>query len=637
MALETDRRAARDGDSSLLLWRDRAYAVAQMLRARLPGWLFKTPLLDWYVQTRFHKAVLQFFNRSIRRRIFVSNIAGLLVLMAGLFYQSHNHAWLVESRIESLELQAKMMAQALAGAASVDGETISVNPDRLFEPNDQRRPPWRDDGFTALQLPLPPERIVPLVGRMTQEVSTRARVYDVDGELIVDSNALRSRSPNRADAAAHDDKTDTPVSARTTWTRFLSWLKEGNLPVYRDIGRGNGKQYKQVVIALAGVAAPMLLITDDGQELASIAVPIQRQRTVQGALLLSTQPGEFERYVAQERNRLLGFMALAILTTLLASSILARSIAGPMRRLSDSAERISHNINARHQLPDLSYRKDEIGAMHESFETMTSALYRRIEASDRFAQDVAHELKNPLTAARATAETMVLYARTDEQRKQLAGQILDELQRLNRLITDISNASRLDAELARQETKPVDLLETSAGVVSIFKEIVASRDGEQIVELDKPALGAAPNAFVVQGHEGRLSQVITNLVDNALSFSPRKGRVTIRLARMGQEIELSVEDEGPGIPENKLDGIFARFYSDRPQSDATTGKNSGLGLSISREIVIAHGGRVWAENRAATGGQRAEAHDVPELGARQIDGVAGARFVVRLPAATLRR
>jgi two-component system, OmpR family, sensor histidine kinase ChvG len=287
-----------------------------------------------------------------------------------------------------------------------------------------------------------------------------------------------------------------------------------------------------------------------------------------------------------------------------------------MRELSKAAEHVSHNITARRELPEFPGRRDEVGQMATAFKAMTSALYRRIENSEKFAADVAHELKNPLTAARSTAESLT-YAKTDAQRDQLVKQIQGEIQRLSGLITDVSNASRLDAELARQQTVPVDLSKVADTLVTTFRDILS--EGTKNIELElEPSLSITP--FTVEGHEGRLAQVATNLIDNALSFSPLSGTVVVRLRRLADEIvELAVEDQGPGIEEDKLETVFTRFYTYRPTAQSSRGRNSGLGLSISREIVLAHGGTVWAENRYAD--------DDPGHTKRL-----GARFIVQFPA-----
>jgi two-component system sensor histidine kinase ChvG len=278
---------------------------------------------------------------------------------------------------------------------------------------------------------------------------------------------------------------------------------------------------------------------------------------------------------------------------------------------------VSRNIAAPQQLPELADRHDEVGQMAGAFQAMTAALYKRIEASEKFAADVAHELKNPLTAARSTAESLA-YAKTDEQRDQLIEQIQMELKRLNRLITDVSNASRLDAELARKEMRAIDVTTMLRNVVTIFRDIIGS-DSRRIELVIAPE--SSTGAYFIVGDEGRLGQVLTNLLDNAVSFSPEGGVVTLRARTSGPFVEILVEDQGPGIPDDRLDMIFDRFYSDRPATDHSRGKNSGLGLSISREIALAHGGQIIANNRY-------------ESGASPSAQPVGACFVIRLPIAS---
>jgi two-component system sensor histidine kinase ChvG len=240
-------------------------------------------------------------------------------------------------------------------------------------------------------------------------------------------------------------------------------------------------------------------------------------------------------------------------------------------------------------------------------------------------------LKNPLTAARSTAEALA-YAKTPEMQRELVHQIQAELARLNKLISDVANASMLDADLARQRMEPVDMRELIPGIAAIFDDGLS--ENTRRVELTVVDESASPTAFVVSGHEARLGRVITNLLDNAISFSPEHGVVGVRMQRVGGEVEIVVEDEGPGIPPDKLEDVFKRFYSDRPQTDRTVGKNSGLGLSITRDIIMAYGGRVWASNRQLPADAAPAGHDeLPALKARRIPGVAGARFTVRLPAA----
>ncbi len=287
-----------------------------------------------------------------------------------------------------------------------------------------------------------------------------------------------------------------------------------------------------------------------------------------------------------------------------------------MQRLSEAAEHVSRNISARKELPEFPGRTDEVGQLAAAFRAMTAALYKRIENSEKFAADVAHELRNPLAAARSTAETLA-YVKTEEERDQLVKQIQNELKRLNRLISDVSNASRLDAELARKEMQPVNIANVLENTAQIFRDILGEDSRSIVLSLEPQE---RKSAFSVFGDEGRIAQVITNLIDNALSFSPSDGVVTLKVRREGANVLFSIEDQGPGIPEDRLKIVFDRFYTDRPQSELIRGKNSGLGLSISREIVVAYGGVIFAEN-CVPPGEKASAH-----------GGRGARFVVSLPA-----
>ncbi|HKD57255.1 MAG TPA: stimulus-sensing domain-containing protein [Hyphomicrobiaceae bacterium] len=566
-----------------------------------------------------------FFTRTLQRRIILANTIGLAILLGGIFYLIQYHAWLIDAKRESLRAQGEIIAAAIAANASLETGRIVLDPDRLPEIEGSKSP-FRDDGFAALQLSIAPERVTPMLKRLVPATDTRARVYAHDGTLIIDTaQLLRGQAGHAEPGSEYHGR----VKVKNNWTKFLAWLMRGELPVYREIGSANGTAYPEVRMALSGSTTPMLLVNEKGEQIVSMAVPIQYRKAVQGVLLLSTRPGEIDEVLSEERNVIIALALTAFAATLLASFLLARTIAGPMRRLSEVAENVSRNIKARDELPELAHRADEVGQMATAFREMTASLHRRIEASERFAQDVAHELKNPLTAARSTAEALA-YAKSPEQQTELVEQIQGELKRLNKLITDVANASRLDAELALQETEPVDMREVLDGVANVFRDILGG-EGRRIVLDIAPSLD--PSAYVVRGLEERLSRVITNLLDNAISFSPANGVVRMSARRSGSEIEVVVQDEGPGIPANKLEDIFKRFYSDRPQTDRTVGKNSGLGLSISREIVNAYGGRIWATNRNGKASAAwPDAAGPRDPGATE---VAGAAFVVRLPAADI--
>jgi len=552
--------------------------------------------------------LVRFISGSLWRRILIASLAGLVVMIGGILYFSENNSWLIDAKREALRVQGEIIAAAIANDARVETGRLVIHADPIAE--DAEDTP-EDEAFTAHELSIRPERVAPILRRLVEPTTRRARVYSRDGTLVMDSATLLKRGQ----LSRHEPKVPEGAKARTKnfWTRLKSWMMmNDDLPVYREIGNANGTSYPEVREALTGKATAMLLLNEKGQQIVSTAVPIKRASVVQGVLLMSTRPGEIDQIVQDQQNQIWLLAAFAGIATLLSALVLARTVAGPIRRLSATADLVSRNISARHELPDFSHRTDEVGQMASAFAAMTAALYRRAEASESFAADVAHELKNPLTAARSMAESLA-YAKTDEQRREVVKQIQNELKRLNRLITDVSNASRLDAELARQKMGPIDATAVVASVTQIFKDILSgdSRRVETLV-----AIAPFEGAFLVNGHAGRLGQVLTNLVDNAISFSPEGRAVTVHLRRVDNTIELAVEDEGPGIPADRLDIIFDRFYTDRPDTEAVRGKNSGLGLSISREIIRAHGGEISAENRKGTNGERPP----------------GARFVVRLPA-----
>ncbi len=584
----------------------RAQARAMPRRAAVLGAIIATgfaPIERWFRR----QPLVRFVSASLLRRILVSNLIGFFILAGGILYLGWVHTWLIDAKLDALKTQGKIIADAIAANATVVHERIVLDPNNLPDEPDSANS-FPDDGLAALELSIHPEDVTPILRKLIQPTDTRARIYARDGTLIVDT----ARSLAHWTSMRNEPNGEHPKT-QNFWTRLTRYFFKEPLPVYQEIGTANGMAYREVRNALDGKESSMLLLNKKGEQIVSIALPIRRFKNIQGVLLLSTWPGQVDKILKEERSVILMLTSIALLASIVTSLVLARTVAGPMRRLSAAAEQVSRNITARAQLPELAGRSDEVGQMAGAFQAMTGALYRRIEASEKFAADVAHELKNPLTAARSTAESLSL-AKSEEERSHLVEQIQNELKRLNRLITDVSNASRLDAELARKEMQPIDLTTMLRGVIGIFRDILGE-DSRRIAL----AIGREPfaGAFSIIGDEGRLGQVLTNLLDNAISFSPENGTVTVRARSAGRSVEILIEDEGPGIPEDRLEIIFDRFYSDRPATDTSRGKNSGLGLSISREIVRAHGGDIIAENRYEDAGGPL-AHP------------AGARFIVRL-------
>ena len=568
------------------------------------------PLSRWWAR----QPVPRYLSGSLRRRILMSNLLGLLGLLGGMLYLSLAHGWLLDAKVDVVKTLSRVTAEAVAYRAVNNNSRAMLDDGPAPEKSAPRV--QRDDAFASLELPLSPERAAPVLKKLIQPTDLSARIYSPKGTLIVDSEVLFGRA-NGQDATPINQTGETP-RLKNFWTRLHYWLINKELKVYRELGTANGFHYPEVKrAAQEGIKSPILLLDSAGQQIVSMAAPIKRGNKILGVLLLSTRPGEIDEILWDERRLILQIAAIALLASIISSLFLVRAIAGPMSRLSEVAEDVSQNIASRQDLPDFSDRRDEVGQMGRAFRAMTSALYRRIEASEKFAADVAHELKNPLAAARSTAEALT-YARNQEDRDELVQQIQDELKRLNRLINDVSNASRLDAELARQHMQPTNVRLVLTNVTGIFRDILSDDSRNIKLTID---LGANESELTVLGNDGRLGQVFTNLIDNALSFSPEGSTVTVHARPASGSVEVFVDDEGPGIPEDRLQTIFERFYSDRPATDAKRGKNSGLGLSISREIIRSHRGIIFAENRS------------PHTNGNAANGNCGARFIVRLPRA----
>ena len=549
-------------------------------------------------------------SSSLTRRIVLLNIAGLLALAVSILYLSQFRAGLIEARVQSLLVQGEIIAGAIAASATIETDSITIDPDKLLELQTGESYGPIDEAQSALEFSVNPERVAPLLRRLVSPTRTQARVYDREGALLLDTRNLYGRGDVlRYDIVPVDDR---PSRMERAWIAVKNWFGRVNLPLYRDLGPANGLGYTEVIQALLGQKASTVRVNERGEIIVLVSVPIQRFRAVRGALLLSTEGGEIDSAVAAERLQIfLLFLALGAVMVLL-SMLLARTIAGPVRRLAEGAESVRRRVKSRVEIPDFTRRRDEIGELSGALREMTNSLYSRIEAIESFAADVSHELKNPLTSLRSAVETMPL-ARTPESRARLLAVIEHDVKRLDRLITDVSDASRLDAELQRHDVTPVDLMRLLNTVVTVANE-VRRDDGVRITL----AFEGAPDTFVVPGHDSRLGQVIDNLIENARSFSDQGGTVRITAKRLRHAVEITVDDDGCGIQPEAIERIFERFYTDRPHQGF--GQNSGLGLSISRQIVEAHGGRIRAENRmgAATGTEGPQ--------------VIGARFVVRLPA-----
>ncbi len=529
---------------------------------------------------------LRFFTSSLTRRILAINLLVLVVPIGGFFFLEQYQQSLIDQKIEGLRVQGEVFAGAIGASAVVNTPGVG-----------QR---------------LEPARSGELLRRLTAPTSTRARLFSSDGDLLSDTRDLKApRGLVRVEALPPPQE-ERPFFALVSdlFEAVVNWLPgRTELPPYRELPLQSAVNYEEVEGALFGQG--MAAVRDDttGGMVISVAVPVQRYKQVLGALMLSTDSSEIEAGLRAVRISILRVFAVALGVTILLSLYLAGTIGRPLRRLAAAAERVQRAHGRQAEFPDLN-RGDEIGDLSRDLRGMTTALWDRMDAIERFAADVAHEIKNPLTSLRSAVETVARVTDPGQQRR-LMTIILEDVQRLDRLISDISEASRIDAELSRLAPEPVDLRQLLSALVEI-EQATASEDAPRL-KLEMPMA----MDLTVPGLEGRLGQVFRNIIGNALSFSPAGTTITCHVWRQDQVVRVAVEDEGPGIHPNKLDSVFDRFYSDRPEGQAGGfGKHSGLGLSISRQIVEAIGGRIWAENRQDMSGR-----------------VLGARFMIELPAA----
>ena len=521
----------------------------------------------------------------LTRRIVAVNVLPLALLAVGFLYLGKFEASLIGQQTESLRTQGEIFAAALSEGAVLD----SV-----------------DEGEVLL-----PDLARQMMRRLVEPTRTRARLFDSRGRLVADSRLLLGPGDTAQVSAS------PPPDRKGLLAPLADWIYDGiagllpshhRHPVYHE--GDTAQDYPEAARALYGGGGSAVRVDPQtGGLVISVAVPLQRYKQVLGAVMLSTSNREIDEELRTVRLELLRIFGVTLLVTVLLSLYLASTITQPIRRLAAAAQR-ARGRGARIEIPDVTGRSDEIGELAAATREMTDALWRRMSAIESFAADVAHEIRNPLSSLRSAVETV---ARIDDPAKQrrLMAVIQDDVERLDRLITDISDASRLDAELSRLDMTPTDIGAMLRALVEMHE--ATRTDGTPRLILDLPADRGRP--LIVPGIESRLSQIFLNVIANAVSFSPPDGEIRIRAAFNGRAVLVTVEDSGPGIPPDKLTAIFDRFYSERPAGEKF-GTHSGLGLSISQQIVEAHRGRIWAEN--VTDGDTGQ--------------VRGARFLIRLPA-----
>ena len=561
---------------------------------------------------RGHRLFEQLFFSSLTRRIVILNLAALCVLVAGIMYLNQFRDGLIDAKIDSLRTQGKIIAGAIAASATVDTTSILIDPEKLMELQAGQSITPKAESTDNWDFPINPVRVAPLLRRVISPQTTRARIYDRDANLLLDSRVLYS-SGQVLSYNLPPIVEDKPGFFERFRNWFTNTIYGSDIVMDNDQPNGNGAVYPEVVKAVNGLLATAQRRNAQGELVVSVAVPVQRYHAVVGVLLLSTVGSDIDNIVRAERLAIFKVFAVVAAVLLVLSLFLAYTIANPLRKLSAAADRVRHGTNKRVEIPNFSDRQDEVGHLSTSIRDMTDALYTRIEAIERFAADVSHELKNPLTSLRSAVETLPL-AKTDDARKRLFDIIQHDVRRLDRLITDISDASRLDAELARENSDKVDLTPLLESIVRASREVRRNKTAANIALNISPRNGGKP--YIVAGHDLRLGQVVSNLIENARSFiPPENGEIRVAMRSVGAKVIITVEDNGPGIRAENIDRIFERFYTDRPGAESF-GQNSGLGLSISRQIIEAHNGTLNAENITAP---------------NDPDKKLGARFTIVLP------
>tara|TARA_R110002167_G_scaffold21126_8_gene76940 strand:- start:1322 stop:2986 length:1665 start_codon:yes stop_codon:yes gene_type:complete len=520
---------------------------------------------------RLRLRLIRFGGSRLGALILALNLLSLLILFGGALALNEWRRGLVEAKQESLSVQAELLSNVLGELGITRGE-----PRADLDAIEASK--WLRDNFIP--------------------TGQRARLYDIDGLLVTDSYFVTEAIPG--DALPPARPAGSPVPRPDAGLAGRNAERQD---------RAAAALAHEVDLALAGEPQAGVRVSESGDRVVSVSVPIRHVEKVLGVLTL--EAGDVDQILGAQRRALMPFALVALVVSLLSSLLLHLFVARPVMRLSAAADQVRLQQSRAISLPDLEGRRDEIGDLARSLESMTETLSDRMDAIERFAADVSHEIKNPLTSIRSALETLPL-VKTEAQRERLTGLLQQDVRRLDRLITDISNASRLDAELSRDRPRPVNVAALLTDIVSVYS--ASLKPGEVTVRLTVES-GPA----MVSGRDGPVGQVFRNLIDNARSFSPAGGEVRVSLTRDGTDPQrpllVRVEDDGPGIPPDNLETVFERFYTSRPKGTAF-GSNSGLGLSIVRQIIEAHGGRVRADNRTDPNGT-----------------VLGARFEVALPVA----
>ncbi|GGO37734.1 sensor histidine kinase [Gemmobacter aquaticus] len=536
-------------------------------------WVSPEALAEQELRAGKSRRGLVALNHSpLARKIVVFNMLAIVIMVAGVLFMNPSRNSLVQQRERGLVTEARLLANFLE--VGISGARLSDVGERLL-------------------------------GRADIGPGMEVLIFDTAGRTIAqDQGVAREISRERQS---------------TLLTDFLNLIWDGV-----SVVMGGGSALVEVPdrTVLAKALAPRAITGDTlidiargptGGTLLVVATPIRDGARIAGVVTLASPEGEIDNLVSYEREQILRMFVIALLVSIGLSLVLASTIANPLSDLAIAAELgrdrdMRKMAPGRVRIPDLTARPDEIGRLSVAIRGMVSALYERIDANEQFAADVSHEIKNPLASLRSAVASLHL-AKRDDQRARLLEVIDHDVRRLDRLVSDISNASRLDSELVKEEEEEFNLLKTIANLSEYLGQMAEEKGVEFIADLPSEAI-------VTRGLEGRLAQVFVNLITNAISFCDEGDAVRVWVRRRENRVLVVVEDTGPGIPDEALTKIFNRFYSERPSGDF--GNHSGLGLAISKQIVEAHGGVIWAENIRPSNADL----NTPPL---------GARFVVGLP------
>ncbi|MCK5166478.1 MAG: stimulus-sensing domain-containing protein [Rhodospirillaceae bacterium] len=502
------------------------------------------------------------FSR-ITLRILAVNLLAPAILVAGIFYLDEYRRNLISTELSGLRTHAEIFAVALGESA------VSPRGQALL-----------------------PELSSQIVRRLAFTAKTRARLFLPDGRLAADSRKLlepggQVQQKDLPPPVTAEEKESFLSTIFQAIDRIYNWLPGGDeYATYRENIQQRASDYPEVMAAMGGEVWVARRSMPDRSLVLTVAMPVTRYKQTLGVIFLSKGSDEIDAAVYEVRLDILKVFGVVLIITIGVSLYLAGTIARPIRSLALAAEHIRKGHHRQHKIPNFGERSDEIGELARALGDMTEALWARMDAIERFAADVAHEIKNPLTSIKSAVETATRIEDTSQQKKLMAI-IQDDVERLDRLITDISDASRLDAELSRAETVKVNISSMLETLVSIHD--ATKRDGEPVAVLK------VEENLITEGMEDRLVQVFRNLLVNAITFSPDGGIIKIAATKNNSDIIITVSDDGPGITPGKEMAIFDRFYTERPVAEKF-GTHSGLGLAISKQIIDAYGGQIMAEN-----------------------------------------